>query len=164
MGKVTRGQGERHSGFEMACHGAVYNNSMSMQKPSFGVIIGVAFLIIGAFIPLISSDALIQSKATEGTLSLFRVPTLVLSVLILIACVYRRSKLEISIISVITFALPFIAKLYAEKQIEKLAEHPLVPSNLPVHVFNWTVGAGLIWVGAVIVLAATLLTKSEDPA
>jgi hypothetical protein len=149
----------------MACHGAVYNNSMSMQKPSFGVIIGVAFLIIGAFIPLISSDAFIQSKATEGTLSLFRVPTLVLAALILIACVYRRSKLEISIISVITFALPFIAKLYAEKQIEKIAaEHPLVPSNLPVHVFNWTVGADLIWAGAVIVLAATLLTKSEDVA
>ena len=138
---------------------------MSMQKPSFGVIIGVAFLIIGAFIPLISSDALIQSKATEGTLSLFRVPTLVLSVLILIACVYRRSKLEISIISVITFALPFIAKLYAEKQIEKLAaEHPFVPSNLPVHVFNWTVGAYLIWVGAVIVLASTFFTKTDDGA
>jgi len=138
---------------------------MSMQKPSFGVIIGVAFLIIGAFIPLISSDALIQSKATEGTLSLFRVPTLVLAALILIACIYRRSKLEISIISVITFALPFIAKLYAEKQIEKLAaEHPFVPSNLPVHVFNWTVGAYLIWVGAVIVLASTFFTKTDDGA
>ena len=138
---------------------------MIMQKPSFGVIVGVAFLIIGAFIPLISSDALIQSKATEGTLSLFRVPTLVLAALILIACIYRRSKLEISIISVITFALPFIAKLYAEKQIEKLsAEHPFVPSNLPVHVFNWTVGAYLIWVGAVIVLASTFFTKTDDGA
>ena len=135
-----------------------------MKKPNFGVIVGVAFLIIGAFIPLISSDALIQSKATEGTLSLFRVPTLVMAALILIACVYRRSKLEISIICVITLALPFIAKLYAEKQIEKLAEHPLVPSNLPVKVFNWTVGADLIWVGVAIVLASTFLTKTDDAA
>ena len=138
---------------------------MIMQKPSFGVIIGVAFLIIGAFIPLIYTDAKLQSWATEDSLSIFRVPTLVLAALILIACVYRRSKLEISIIGIITLSLPFIAKLYAEKQIEKLAaEHPLVPSNFPVHVFNWTVGANLIWFGAVIVLAATLLTKSEDPA
>ena len=136
---------------------------MIMQKPRFGVIVGVAFLIIGAFIPLFSAVPLIQSEVTKDTLSFFRVPILVLAALILIACVYRRSKFEISIIGFITLALPFIAKLYAEKQIEQWSQKPLHP-DIPAHVFNWSDGTYLIWVGAVIVLAATLLTKSEDPA
>ena len=136
-----------------------------MQKPNFGVIVGVAFLIIGAFNPLISTEAKFQSWVTGDSLSFFHAPTLVLAALILIASAYRRSKLEISIIGVITLALPFVAKLYAEKQIEKLAaEHPFVPSNLPVHVFNWSDGAYLIWVGAVIVLASIFLTKNDDAA
>ena len=134
-----------------------------MQKPNFGVIVGVAFLIIGAFIPLFSAVPLIQSEVTKDTLSFFRVPILVLAALILIACVYRRSKLEISIIGFITLALPFIAKLYAEKQIEQWSQKPLHP-DIPVHVFNWSDGTYLIWVGAVIVLVATLLAQSEDPA
>ena len=136
---------------------------MSMQKPSFGVIIGVAFLIIGAFIPLFSAVPLIQSEVTKDTLSFFRVPILVLAALILIACVYRRSKLEISIIGVITLALPFIAKLYAEKQIEQWSQKPLHP-DIPIDVFNWSVGSYLIWVGAVIVLASIFFANNDDVA
>ena len=147
----------------MACQDLIYNNSMSMKKPSFGVIVGVAILIIGAFIPLFSAVPLIQSEVTKDTLSFFRVPILVLAALILIACVYRRSKLEISIIGFITLALPFIAKLYAEKQIEQWSQKPLHP-DIPVHVFNWSDGTYLIWVGAVIVLASAFFTKTDDGA
>jgi len=135
-----------------------------MQKPSFGVIVGVAILIIGAFIPLFSAVPLIQSWAIDDSLSLFRVPTLVLAALILIACIYRRSKLEISIIGLITLALPFIAKLYAEKQIEQWNQKPLQPFDIPIEVFNWSVGTYLIWVGAVFVLASTFFTKTDDGA
>lgn len=132
-----------------------------MQKPNFSVIIGVAFLIIGSFIPPISTDELIQSYVIEDTFSYFGISALVLSALILIASAYRRSKLEISIICTVALVLPFIAKLYAERQIEQWSRKPFHP-DVPAHVFNWSDGTYLIWIGAVIVLASTILAKNNE--
>jgi len=154
----------------MACHWVVYSNSMIMKKPSFGVIVGIALVILAAFIPIVSCSQLESmtpaqsvldsfmglSRTVNSTLAFFIAPVLVLAVLILVAVVYRRSKSEIATLAVLLVAMPFVVVAKTKAN--------LVAAHFEDAAVNPAAGAYLIWVGAVIVLAATLLTKSEDVA
>jgi uncharacterized membrane protein len=143
---------------------------MIMQKPSFGVIVGIALVILAAFIPIVSCSQLESmtppqsfldtfmglSRTVNSTLAFFIAPVLVLAVLILVAVAYHRSKSEIATLAVLLVAMPFVVVAKTKAN--------LVAAHFEDAVVNPAAGAYLIWVGAVIVLAATLLTKSEDPA
>ena len=141
-----------------------------MQKPSFGVIVGVALVILAAFIPIAScsqldsmttSQSLLDSfmglsKTVNSTQTFFVAPILVLAALILVAVAYRRSKFEIATLAVVLIATPFV--VVAKTKANLFAAH------FEDAAVNPAAGAYLIWVGAVIVLASTFLTKTDDAA
>jgi hypothetical protein len=154
----------------MACLNNLYNNSMIMQKPSFGVIVGIALIILAAFIPIASCSQLESmtpaqsvldsfmglSRTVNSTLAFFIAPVLVLAALILVAVVYRRSKFEIATLAVLLVATPFVV-------VAKTKDN-LVAAHFEDAIVNPAAGAYLIWVGAVIVLASTFFTKTDDGA
>jgi hypothetical protein len=167
---VTRWQGERHCGFKMACLNKLHNNSMIMQKPSFGVIVGIALVILAAFIPIVSCSQLESmtpaqsvldsfmglSRTVNSTLAFFIAPVLVLAALILVAVVYRRSKSEITTLAVLLVAMPFVVVAKTKAN--------LVAAHFEDAAVNPAAGAYLIWVGAVIILVSTFFTKTDDAA
>jgi hypothetical protein len=122
-----------------------------MKKPSFGVIVGVALLVLGGLSPIIDSKSFLGSIYVAN-LSSINTPVLVLAALILIASAYNRSKIEISIITFLVFIIPFLIKSGAH---EKLGD------NRDFHPIG---GSYLIWIGSIVILASTLLAKNDDAA
>lgn len=120
-----------------------------MQKPSFGVIVGVALLILGGLSPMIGSKS-IWGSFYVWNLSTVNTPVLVLSAVILIANVYNRSKIEMTIITFLVFLIPFLVQAKA---------HQDIGDNRDVHAIG---GSYLIWIGSIIILASTFLPKTES--
>ena len=122
-----------------------------MKKPSFGVIVGVAFLIFGGLSPMVDSNSKLGA-AYVFFLSNVNIPVLILSALILIASIYNRSKIEISIITLLVFLIPFLVKANVQETIG---------NNRELHAIS---GSYLIWIGSIIILASTFLAKNDDAA
>lgn len=139
---------------KIACHKLIYNNSMSMKKPSFGVIVGLAFLVLGSLRPMVDSKSIWGSIYVWGFSNVntaVNLPVLILASLILIACIYNRSKIEISIITFLVFMIPFLVKANVQETIG---------NNRELHAIG---GSYLIWIGSIIILASTLSAKNDDP-
>ena len=116
---------------------------------------GLAFLVLGSLRPMVDSKSIwgsIYVWSFSNVNSAVNLPVLILAVLILIACLYNRSKIEISIITFIVFMIPFLVKANVQETIG---------NNRELHAIA---GSYLIWIGSVIILASTLLAKNDDAA
>ena len=122
-----------------------------MQKPSFGVIVGVALLVFGGLSPLVDSKSILGSVYVLS-LSNVNIPVLILAALILIADVYNRSKIEMSIMTLLVFMIPFLVKANVQQTIG---------NNRDVHAIG---GSYLIWIGSVIILSSTFSKKTNAAA
>lgn len=126
---------------------------MSMKKPSFGVIVGLAFLVLGSLRPMVDSKSIWGSLyvwSFSNVNTAVNIPVLILATLILIACIYNRSKFEISVITLLVFMIPFLVKAVVQENIG---------NNRELHAIA---GSYLIWIGSIIILTSTLLSKNED--
>jgi hypothetical protein len=120
-----------------------------MQKPKFGVIVGVALLIWGGLSPMIDSKSILGSIYVLG-LSSVNIPVLILAGLILIASAYNRSKIEMSIITFVVFMIPHLVQARAHQQIG---------DNREVHAIA---GSYLIWIGSIVIFSSILSSKTDS--
>ena len=120
-----------------------------MKKPNFGVIIGVALLVFGGLSLLVDSNSKLGSLYVLF-LNNVNIPVLILAALILIANIYNRSKIEMTIMTFLVSIIPFLVKADVQQTIG---------SNRDVHAIG---GSYLIWIGSIIIMTSTLLSKSES--
>jgi hypothetical protein len=125
-----------------------------MKPPRFPIILAAALLVLGAFLPLVSS-AVAPSLVAKDTLAGLVVPILVLAALLVVASSYRRSKAEMAGLGIIAAIIPHVAKFLGEA---KIVATPFLPNAT----FNFTTGAFVIWAAAVLVIISTMMAKSDE--
>lgn len=110
---------------------------------------GVALLVFGGLSPLVDSNSKLGSIYVLF-LNNVNIPVLILAALILIANIYNRSKIEMTLMTFLVSMIPFLVKADVQQTIG---------NNRDVHAIG---GSYLIWIGSVIILSSTFSKKTDD--